>query len=131
MIKDFFKKLSVEIKVISVIAIIYLFSYFINHPIGCIIYNLTSIECPSCGMTSAWYWFLKGDISLAFYYHPLFITPLLAAILYVVDAKVKRIRYINAYYIIMACLFLIVYIIRITFDIDMFVPLDTHFDLFT
>ena len=41
------------------------------------------IPCPLCGITRALLSLLDGDISMAFYYHPLWPVILLAAILYV------------------------------------------------
>lgn len=130
MVKDYIKNLSVEFKVVFLIASIYTLSYAINYPIGCIIYRITGIDSPGCGMATAWYWLLKGDVSKAFYYHPLFILPLIALILYVVDKKIRKIERINTIYIILALIMVIVYIIRIVFDIDLFIPLDTEFNLF-
>lgn len=39
---------------------------------GCPIAFFTGISCAGCGMTRAWLSFLKGDMQLALYYHPLF-----------------------------------------------------------
>ncbi len=129
MLREYLKNVNNEVKIVAVIAAVYAVSYIINLPIGCLIYRVTGIECPACGMVSAWYWFLRGDLSLAFYYHPLFIVPLLATVLYFIDLKIRKVKYLNAFYVIMAAAFIIVYLIRVFYDIDLFVPLDTHFDL--
>lgn len=39
--------------------------------IGCPILYLTGISCPGCGLTRAYLCLLRGNISGAFYYHPL------------------------------------------------------------
>ena len=39
---------------------------------GCPFRNLTGIPCPGCGMTRAWFAFLRLDILTAFHYHPMF-----------------------------------------------------------
>lgn len=41
------------------------------------------IPCPLCGITRAFLALLHGDISMAFYYHPLWPVILLAGILYI------------------------------------------------
>ena len=50
--------------------------------ITCPILFLTGISCPGCGMTRAWCALLRGEISLAFSYHPLFPLPLLILLLW-------------------------------------------------
>lgn len=39
--------------------------------IGCPILYFTGISCPGCGLTRAYFSLLRGDISGAFMYHPL------------------------------------------------------------
>lgn len=126
MMKSFYKKVPLDMKFIFIISFIYISSIIIGSPIGCIIYRLTGIECMSCGMTTAWYWLLKGDVSKAFYYHPLFIFPLIIAIIYCVDKYYKKINNINYIYIMMGIIVVVVYLLRVLFDFDMFIPLDTH-----
>ena len=41
------------------------------------------IPCPMCGITRSFLSLLQGDITMAFYYHPLWPVILLAAVLYV------------------------------------------------
>ena len=48
----------------------------------CIIKWLTGISCGGCGMSRAFLSLLKGDIYLAFYYHPLFPLVIIYALLY-------------------------------------------------
>lgn len=127
---DYIKNLRTDVKVVSLISIIYVTSYAINRPIGCIIYGITGVDSPGCGMATAWYWLLKGDVSSAFYFHPLFPLPLIALILYVIDKKIKKIEKLNLMFIMFAVLMIVVYVLRIIFDFEIFIPLDTEFNLF-
>ena len=38
----------------------------------CPVYNFVGIPCPSCGMTRAWSFALRGRLGEAFTYHPMF-----------------------------------------------------------
>ena len=55
---------------LSMIALIYIVFHFIG--IGCPIKFVTGVSCPGCGMSRACIWLLLGNISDAFYFHPLF-----------------------------------------------------------
>lgn len=48
--------------------------------ITCPIKALTGVSCMGCGMTRAWLAALRLDFQKAFYYHPLFVVPLLVVI---------------------------------------------------
>lgn len=80
--------------------------------ITCPILFLTGISCAGCGMSRAWFCLLRLDVAGAFYYHPLFWLPPIAAILFFVREKIpKRLRKVL---IIVACIvFLAVYVIRL------------------
>lgn len=39
---------------------------------GCPVRNLTGIPCPGCGMSRAWWAWLRLDVDAAFAYHPMF-----------------------------------------------------------
>lgn len=54
---------------------------------ACLFKNVWGIPCPGCGMTRAFLAVLKFDILKGFYYHPLFVLPVLIAVLYVVRNK--------------------------------------------
>ncbi len=116
--------------IITLLVIIYMLSYVIGYPIGCIIEGVTGIECPSCGMATAWFWLINGDIAKAFYYHPLFIVPFIALCVFIFDKTIGKIKKVNRVYIVLALMLLVMYLVRITFDIDAFIPLDTEFNLF-
>ena len=99
-----------ELKAIFTIAIL----YFIIELLGvtCPIKYLTGISCAGCGMSRAWLSVLHGDISMAFYYHPLFLLPVGFLALYLfkngINPKVYK------FFIFTICiLFVIVYIYRI------------------
>lgn len=49
--------------------------------IGCPIYRLTGVLCPTCGVTRGWLAFFQGDVGRAFQYHALF--PLIPLFLFV------------------------------------------------
>lgn len=62
---------------IGVIALIVLLTV-----VGCPIYRLTGILCPTCGVTRSWLAFIRGDFTMAFAYHGMFflIPPFLFAV---------------------------------------------------
>lgn len=57
--------------------------------ITCPIKFATGISCPGCGMTRAWLAVLRLDFATAFYYHPLFMLPPIAVILFLSKAKIN------------------------------------------
>lgn len=95
--------------VIAVIAGFYLFLFL--QGITCPIKYVTGISCAGCGMTRAWISLVRGDLQLAFSYHPLVLTPLLLIPMYVFRKKIpeKSCRIIIA---AVCAAFLIVYGIR-------------------
>lgn len=49
---------------------------------GCLFWEITGLPCLTCGMSRAWLCALSGNLGQAFFWHPLFWTvPLLALIL--------------------------------------------------
>lgn len=40
---------------------------------GCVIKKFFGVRCPTCGVTTAWIEFLKGNFILAFQIHPYFL----------------------------------------------------------
>lgn len=94
---------------IAAIAGFYLFLF--SQGITCPIKYVTGISCAGCGMTRAWISFVRGDLQLAFSYHPLVLTPLLLIPMYVFRKKIseKSRRIIIA---VVCAAFLIVYGIR-------------------
>lgn len=58
--------------------------------VTCPIKYLTGVSCAGCGMTRAWLSLLQGDVSSAFAYHPLFLLPIPAVILFLFRKKLPR-----------------------------------------
>ena len=101
-----------ELKAIFTIAIL----YFIIELVGvtCPIKYLTGISCAGCGMSRAWLSVLHGDISMAFYYHPLFLLVIPMIILFLLkDRFSPKIRKILIG--IFVGIFLVTYLIRLLF----------------
>ena len=101
-----------ELKAIFTIAIL----YFIIELLGvtCPIKYLTGISCAGCGMSRAWLSVLHGDISMAFYYHPLFLLVIPMIILFLLkDRFSPKIRKILIG--IFVGIFLVTYLIRLLF----------------
>ncbi|MCM1191873.1 MAG: DUF2752 domain-containing protein [Butyrivibrio sp.] len=102
------------------------FIYGVMHlvGIGCPIKFVTGISCLGCGMTRAWLSVLKLDFSAAFYYHPLFMLPPVAVIVYFIKSKIN----LKIYKIIMLTIvaaFITIYLYRLIFtdgDIVVFEP---------
>lgn len=97
--------------VFLVIGIIGLLFNFIFKRSGCLFLNITGIPCPSCGMTRAYVSLFKGDLSQAFYYHPLFLMPI-AVIFITQDRIMANKKLFNGLIVSLIILLFIVYIIR-------------------
>ncbi|NLO36270.1 MAG: DUF2752 domain-containing protein [Clostridiaceae bacterium] len=83
---------------------------------GCTFASTTGLPCPGCGLTRALAAALHGDLALAFRLHPLFwLAPLILAavlvLLAVAPDKLSSPR-LNALWIGLAILFMVVYLIR-------------------
>lgn len=120
------------LKVASIIFVLYLIAYIIDFNVGCAIVRTIGIECMSCGMTRAWFALLSGNLDKAFYFHPLFIFPAIAIILfslnhYILKSEKKSIKY-TLY--VMLVIYVIFYVVRMFYDIPGIYELDNHFDLF-
>ena len=85
----------------------------------CPLYNIVGLPCPSCGMTRAWQLALSGEVKAAFLMHPLFLLPLL-----VMMPKFQRTRSL----LIIAGIFLVVYIIRMILMFPDSAPMDYNFN---
>lgn len=89
----------------------------------CPIKWLTGISCLGCGMSRAYIELVKGNVSLAFTYHPLFLIPIVWVIIYCFRNKLSHRSY-NLILWFMVILFIVTYIYRImthdpilTFDV--------------
>ncbi|MDQ2088061.1 DUF2752 domain-containing protein [Herbivorax sp. ANBcel31] len=78
----------------------------------CVFLNLTGLPCPSCGMTRAVILFVKGDLSGAFYYHPLFFLPFVVVLINYKKVRQNKVIFNGLVYALIA-IFLVVYIIRL------------------
>ena len=110
------------ISLVGTIVFIYAVFHFVG--IGCPIKFVTGISCLGCGMTRAWLSVLRFDLAEAFHYHPLFILPPAAAIVYFAKSKIN----LKIYKIIMLTIviaFITIYLYRLLFtdgDIVVFEP---------
>ncbi|WP_299237536.1 DUF2752 domain-containing protein [uncultured Anaerofustis sp.] len=112
--KDIIKK---HIPIISVLTIYVIFIYISG--IGCPIKYIFDFPCVTCGTTRALMSFLKGDLMLAFYYHPLFLLAL-PFLLLVAHYNLKSFMGLSkktrsTLLIIILILYIITYIIRLIF----------------
>ena len=81
----------------------------------CPVEMIFGVPCPVCGITRALASLLRGDIGAAFFYHPLWPTVPIVAILYILycfDIITPSKRQIDAGCVILAALVLGCYIIR-------------------
>lgn len=93
----------------------------------CIFKSIIGVPCPGCGLTRAWISFIKGNISEAFYWHPLFLMiPALAILilLYFKGSFIKYRRYILIAIVTIVGLYIIVYIVRMVILFPSVEPLD-------
>lgn len=93
----------------------------------CIFKSIIGMPCPGCGLTRAWISFIKGDISKAFYWHPLFLMiPILSIliVLYFKGSFTRYRRYILIAIIIIIILYLVIYIARMRTLFPYIEPLD-------
>lgn len=112
-----FKKTTVVIMGAFAAAAVY---WAVNAAFGCPVRALTGIPCPACGLTRASLSFIKGDIAIAFAYHPLFplawALPVLLALYLILHAKNKLAKRGELAFVFIFCViglaFAAVYILR-------------------
>lgn len=83
----------------------------------CLFKNITGVPCPGCGLTRSYLALLKGNISHAFYYHPLFfVVPLSALLIIFMNVTKNKLhkKNSNIALTILVCLIIILYIIRMS-----------------
>ncbi|MBY0757022.1 DUF2752 domain-containing protein [Clostridium sardiniense] len=93
----------------------------------CIFKSIIGVPCPGCGLTRAWISFINGNISEAFYWHPLFLMiPALAILilLYFKGSFIKYRRYILIAIVTIVGLYIIIYIVRMVILFPSVEPLD-------
>lgn len=106
----------------ATIVFVYAVMHFVG--IGCPIRFVTGISCLGCGMTRAWLSVLRLDFAAAFYYHPLFALPPVAAFVYLYKSKIN-LKIYKIIMLTMAMAFIIMYLYRLIFtdgDIVVFEP---------
>lgn len=99
------KKQNILLFVLIIIYLLYVLLDF-----GCPFRKLLGIFCPGCGMSRAYLSLLQLDIAKAFYYHPLFLMPIIWLILLIMDYQGKD---ISKAFIITVIIFIAVYLYRL------------------
>lgn len=92
---------------IAAIAVLTVYYYLI----GCPIKYFCGIPCLGCGMTRAWIQVFFGDIRAAFYFHPLWPSPILFILLYMFLRPKNKLAY-NRFIMLIVLLFSITYAVR-------------------
>jgi len=88
----------------------------------CIFRRVTGLPCPSCGMTRSYIALFSGDIKSAFFMHPLFwLVPIIFGLL--TYSYYKKVN-LTKVYIIIAVIFIVVYITRMILYFPHTYPLD-------
>lgn len=92
--------------------------------ITCPIKFITGVSCPGCGMTRAWLSVLRLDFAAAFHYHPLFMVPPAAIVIYFLKPVMNRNIY-RGVMLTFAGAFGIIYLCRLIYaggDVVVFQP---------
>lgn len=82
---------------------------------ACPFYLLFGIPCPGCGMTRAWISLFCGEVTKAFYFHPIFFAAAVVAVCVIlceIKPKLKRSKVITGVYLAMCVAFLATYVYR-------------------
>lgn len=104
-----------------IIVLLYTFYHIIG--IGCPIKFLTGISCAGCGMTRAWICLIHLDIKGAFYYHPLFLLPIIYFFLFLFKHKISH-KIFVCVIVIGITVFVTVYIYRLVNPDNIVVTID-------
>lgn len=92
----------------------------------CIFKRVLGIPCPTCGLTRSYEYLLRGDISNAFFYHPLFLLfPIIVVIIgaYNVDI-IKKILSKKIIIVIIGFLILGTWVVRMALFFPYTPPMD-------
>lgn len=103
-----------------------IFFRIIGSQTNCIFRNIIGIPCFACGMSRAFTSLFSGNINMAFYYHPLWIIPILLCIIFILKYKIsffKKIWENNYFWGLLLIIFLITYIIRMYYMFPEIPPL--------
>lgn len=109
--------------VLALIVITRILSYLTGIDAGCYTKALTGFPCPGCGMTRAWLSAFSLDFSSAFYYHPLFLFPVLVAFLLFLKT-VHHVKIPALLWTSLLVIFLGTYVIRLILFFPVQEPLD-------
>ncbi|BCA85626.1 hypothetical protein EsVE80_11490 [Enterococcus saigonensis] len=99
----------------------------------CPLKAITGFPCPMCGMTRSFIHLVQGDVSGAFYYHPLFWVIIILILLYIISLKkvgIKKLFKNKFWWIGVSSLFVCVYFIRMMALFPEKAPLDFNFEAF-
>lgn len=77
---DLCKRLKKNAVPIMGVIIFWCIAALIGNDTVCLVKNVFGIPCPGCGMTRAFISLFKGNIKQAFYFHPLFIVPIIIGV---------------------------------------------------
>jgi hypothetical protein len=106
-----------------VIILFYVFLKFIGINTTCYFKSITGIPCPGCGLTRAYLSLMHENIKKAFFYHPLFILPILIFI-YISLCKFKKVKYSNKLLGIVLVAFIGLWIVRMILFFPSTEPMD-------
>lgn len=107
--------------VIAAVLLLLAFALF-SEPGLCIFRRITGIPCPSCGMTRSYLALFSGNLKSAFLMHPLFwLVPVIFGLL--IYSYYKRANFTKVY-IIIAIIFIVVYIVRMILYFPHSYPMD-------
>ncbi len=113
--QDNLNKIKSALPAIAAVVLLYVFFHIAG--IGCPIKFVTGISCMGCGMTRAYLSLLRLDFAEAFHYHPLFLLPILAAVMYFFKRRIPEKIYTIWLFTLIA-LFSIIYLLRLADPAD-------------
>lgn len=118
-----------NVPILIILIIYFILLGFINPSTRCIFKMFTGIPCPSCGMTRSYGALLHGDFTGAFFYHPLFLIPILIFVFYILkdfSPFVSRVYNNTYFWIVIGVIFVIVYAIRMYLLFPNKQPMNTY-----
>ena len=118
------RKIKKFIPILLAVIVLIGFAVFSDTSI-CVFRRFTGLPCPSCGMTRSYLALFSGDIKNAFFMHPLFwLVPIIAGL--AIYSYNKKINFTKIY-ILIAVLFIVVYIIRMILYFPHTYPFDYEY----
>lgn len=111
-------------------ALFYIAAFLLGSRTLCVFKATYGIPCPGCGMTRSFLCLLHGDVEGAFYWHPLFILPILAGLVFIFRNKgfISKIYRSKVFWISMLVLFIAVWVVRMVLMFPHQPPLDFNSD---